>query len=358
MSQPREQEQGSIPFVVAIILKLISGLVVTILMTATCQFGHAIYYGERSEAIEPFRNAGITVRNFYQQAQEGTITWGPDQEESQKDLPNFRKTEPPRESQHRGGWPPYPTEARQEEALSTATEPQAFQEPTAHPFQGQTTAPPARPFGTKTPDPEVPLLLVPTSIPPLNLPPASTPAPPPAPRAFQPATPTPIPPNIHTGTVGQYSYSIQFPQGWLPETETDGHAVFTSPGGTAGAEIRIGRLGSGGSTASLVERRNEELLERIRAAARTGTSDVYETKPHQPPPTTVTDQLSQAWQMEYRWRESSEQCLRDVVDVVSPSNRFTHSILISAWVCEDSLDKEAETERQEILGSFRGNTIR
>ena len=42
--------------------------------------------------------------------------------------------------------------------------------------------------------------------------------------------------------------------------------------------------------------------------------------------------------------------------VVSPSNRFTHSVLISTWICEDSLDEEAEAECQEILGSFRGKT--
>ena len=168
-------------------------------------------------------------------------------------------------------------------------------------------------------------------------------------------TPTPIPPNIHASTMEQYAYNIEFPRGWTPKQEQDGHAVFTSPDGTSGAEISIRRLGSEGSTASLADERNQELLARMRATPRESQS-LFEMKPHQPPPTTVTDQLSQAWQMEYRWRESSEQCLRDVVDVVSPSNRFTHSILISAWVCEDSLDKEAETERQEILGSFRGKT--
>ena len=85
---------------------------------------------------------------------------------------------------------------------------------------------------------------------------------------------------------------------------------------------------------------------------------LFEMKPHRPPAAAVTEQLWQAWQMEYRWRESSEQCLRDVVDVVSPSNRFTHSVLINAWVCEKGLDEGAETERQEMLSSFRGETAK
>ena len=101
MSQPREQEHGSIPFMVEIILKLISGFVVTILMTATCQFGHAVYYGERSGAIEPLRNAGITVRNFYQKAQEGTITWGQDQEDTIPHTNTPEEQGKPPEERHR-----------------------------------------------------------------------------------------------------------------------------------------------------------------------------------------------------------------------------------------------------------------
>lgn len=225
--------------------------------------------------------------------------------------------------------------------IPAATPPVIFTESTPAPVQilPPSTMPAPVIFTESTPEPV--LLLVPGTY-------SALPT--------QTRTPTPIPPNIHSGTVGQYTYSLEFPRGWTPTTEQDGHAVFTSSGGAAGAEIRIGRLGSGGSTASLVERRNEELLERIRAAARTGKSDVYETKPHRPPPTTITDQLGQAWQSEYRWRESPDQCIRDVVEVISPSNRFTHSVLTSIWVCEDTLDEEAETERQKILNSFRART--
>ena len=93
----------------------------------------------------------------------------------------------------------------------------------------------------------------------------------------------------------------------------------------------------------------------MRATSKRGGT-LFEMKPHRPPAAAVTEQLWQAWQMEYRWRESPEQCRQDVVDVVSPSNRFTHSVLISAWVCEKDLDGRAETERQEILSSFRATT--
>ena len=83
---------------------------------------------------------------------------------------------------------------------------------------------------------------------------------------------------------------------------------------------------------------------------------LFETKRHRQSSENVTAQLWQAWQMEYRWRESKDQCTRDVVDVVAPSNWLTHNILISAWVCETLLDEQPETERQKILNSFQART--
>ena len=144
---------------------------------------------------------------------------------------------------------------------------------------------------------------------------------------------------------------------WTPVLESEGHAVFLNPDGTAGAELRIRKLGKS-NTAELIQQRMEELLKRAREAPRRGDSEIFSMKPNSPPASPITEQLWQAWQMEYRWRESSDQCIRDVVDVISPSNRFTHSVLISAWVCEQDLDGPSETQRQEILSSFRGETIR
>ena len=97
-------------------------------------------------------------------------------------------------------------------------------------------------------------------------------------------------------------------------------------------------------------------MKRVRNAARAGKSEVFERRPHRPSPPEITDQLSQALQIEYQWLESPAQCLRGVVDVISPSNRFTHSVLISAWICENSLDQAAEAEREAIIGSFRART--
>ena len=265
----------------------------------------------------------------------------------------FWQTEPPVDSPYQGNWNPAPDEIKQAKAMPTEPAPPALQistpAPTINLLQAPTTAPPASPFRTKTPDPSIPSFLEATTIPPLNAPRATKPAP--EPREFQAATPTPIPPNIHSGTVGQYSYSLEFPRGWIPTTDQDGHAIFKNPEGTRGAEIRVQNSGGTG-TAQLLEERNMELLDRIRAA-RKGL-DVFEMKQNRPPPKDVTEELGQAWMMEYRWRESPSQCIRDVVDIISPSNRFDHSILISTWVCEESANQEAETEMQKILESFQG----
>ena len=192
----------------------------------------------------------------------------------------------------------------------------------------------------------------------------STPAPQPevqAPRPFQTAiptpapTPTPIPLNIHARTVDQYSYSMEFPPGWTPEQKSDGYTTFLSPQGTAGAAIHIWIINSDDATNlyDLLNERNKELLERIRTAAEKGDSAVFKMKPNRPPPAGVKKQLWQAWQMEYRWRESPNECIRDVVDIISPSNSYTHGVLISTWICEKDLDEQAKNERQKMLTSFR-----
>ena len=195
---------------------------------------------------------------------------------------------------------------------------------------------------------------------------ASTPAPQPqvqAPRPFQSAVPTPahtptiIPPNIHARTVDQYSYSMEFPQGWMPTRESDGRTTFLSPRGTAGATVRIWKINSD-DAADLFKEHLEELLKRMRTTVEKGDSGVFEMKPPRPLPAAVKEHLWQARQMEYRWRESPDQCIRDVVDIISPSNWYTHSVLIIAWTCEKNLDGRAETERQKILTSFREKNVR
>ena len=200
--------------------------------------------------------------------------------------------------------------------------------PTQTPFTKRETSTPA-------PRPEVKVSRpFPTAIP--------TPAP----------TPTPIPLNIHAGTVDQYSYSMGFPPGWTSEQESDGYTTFLSARGTAGAAIHIWIINSYDAT-NLPKERNEELLERIRTAAEKGDSAVFKMKSNRPPPAAVTEQLWQAWQMEYRWRESPDECIRDVVDIISLSNWHTHGVLISTWICEKDLDERAKNERQKMLTSFR-----
>ena len=186
-----------------------------------------------------------------------------------------------------------------------------------------------------------------------------TPAPQP-PTQTPTRTPAPIPLNIHARTVDQYSYSMEFPPGWTPEQKSDGYTTFLSPQGTAGAAIHIWITNSDDATNlyDLLNERNKELLERIRTAAEKGDSAVFKMKPNRPPPAGVKKQLWQAWQMEYRWRESPEECIRDVVDIISPSNSYTHGVLISTWICEKDLDERAKNERQKMLTSFREKDIR
>ena len=188
-----------------------------------------------------------------------------------------------------------------------------------------------------------------------------------APRHFQTAipnpiptpahTPTAIPPNIHARTIDQYSYSMELPPGWTSKQESDGHTSFLSPRGTAGAAIHIWRINSD-DAAGLFKEHLDELLERMRTTAGKGDSGLFEMKPPRPLPAAVTEHLWQARQMEYRRRESPDQCIRDVVDIISPSNWHTHGVLIIAWTCEKYLDGRAETERQKILTSFREKTVR
>ena len=195
---------------------------------------------------------------------------------------------------------------------------------------------------------------------------ASTPTPQPqvqAPRPFQAAVPTPahtptaIPFNIHARTVDQYSYSMEFPPGWIPTQESDGRTTFLSPRGTAGAAIRIWRIDSN-DAANLPKEHMEKLLERMRTAAERGDSGVFEMKSPWRLPAAITKHLWQARQMEYRWRESPDECIRDVVDIISPSNWYTHGVLIIAWICEKDLDGQAENERQKMLTSFREKVSR
>ena len=234
--------------------------------------------------------------------------------------------------------------------------------PANNPYSQTWSPAPAEIFPTKqarTPTPD----LAPT---PFTKRVASTPTPQPqvqAPRPFQAAVPTPahtptaIPFNIHARTVDQYSYSMEFPPGWIPTQESDGRTTFLSLRGTAGAAIRIWRIDSN-DAANLPKEHMEKLLERMRTAAERGDSGIFEMQLPWRLPAAITKHLWQARQMEYRWRESPDECIRDVVDIISPSNWYTHGVLIIAWICEKDLDGQAENERQKMLTSFREKVSR
>ena len=240
----------------------------------------------------------------------------------------FWQTEPPEDNPYRGYWTPAPKEAKQAKRLPTTSAPPVniFQEPTPVTLK------------ESTPDPSIPVFLAATPIPLPDLSPKPT-------------------PNIHARTVQQYSYSMEFPPGWMPARESDGRTTFLSPRGTAGATVRIWKINSD-DAADLFKEHLEELLKRMRTTVEKGDSGVFEMKPPRPLPAAVKEHLWQARQMEYRWRESPDQCIRDVVDIISPSNWYTHSVLIIAWTCEKNLDGRAETERQKILTSFREKNVR
>ena len=143
----------------------------------------------------------------------------------------------------------------------------------------------------------------------------------------------------------------------MPTQELDGHTTFLSPRGTAGATIRIWRIDID-DAADLPKEHIEKLLERMRTAAERGNSGVFEMKSPRPLPAAITEHLWQARQMEYRWRESPDECIRDVVDIISPSNWYTHGVLIIAWICEKDLDGRAKNERHKMLTSFREKVVR
>ena len=237
----------------------------------------------------------------------------------------FWQTEPPEDNPYRGYWTPAPTEILPTQQASKHTHAGPRPNPLHEERGPQLQVQAHRPFQTA----------VPTTSPP----------------------PTAIPPNIHARTIDQYSYSMEFPPGWMPTRESDGRTTFLSPRGTAGAAIRIWRIDSD-DAADLFKEHLEELLKRMRTTVEKGDSGVFEMKPPRSIPAAVKEHLWQARQMEYRWRESPDQCIRDVVDIISPSNWYTHSILIIAWTCEKDLDGRAETERQKILTSFREKNVR
>ena len=248
----------------------------------------------------------------------------------------FWQTEPPEDSPYRRDSTPTPTKAKQAKGLPTTPTSQAFQTTRPAPvniFQEPTPVT----IQASTPGPSMPVFLATTP----------TPAPP----------PTAIPTKIHAETVNQYSYSMELPTGWITTQESDGHTSFLSPRGTAGAAIHVWRINSD-DAADLFKEHLDKLLKRMRTTAGTGESGIFEMKPPRPIPTAVTKHLWQARQMEYRWRESTDQCIRDAVDIISPSNWHTYGVLITAWTCEKDMDERAETERKKILTSFREKTVR
>ena len=112
-------------------------------------------------------------------------------------------------------------------------------------------------------------------------------------------------------------------------------------------------------TDSLAHFHHMELLQRARSLSEAGVKEPYawdNAKAYESAGEDITDELWFAVRFEYRWRETVDGCMRDVVDIVAPSNDYrSYGIIITAWVCQDNLDAQQQEDREEILSSFEIN---
>ncbi len=66
----------------------------------------------------------------------------------------------------------------------------------------------------------------------------------------------------------------------------------------------------------------------------------------------VPEGFPSAMRLQYLWREEGAHCIKDVVDIIGPSNKRTHGVLLSAWICQRDLDETTEAQRERMLNSF------
>ena len=258
---------------------------------------------------------------------------------------------------------PIPTSAPTAAPAPTPTSaPTATPVPTPTPTPTPTPAPTPTPTPTPTPVPTPTQTPTPTPVPtPTQTPtPTPVPTPTPAPTATPTPAPTPTPtpmavPTVwrtYEGTVGGgYRYQIDVPRNWRQTSSSATNPAWRNPDSTAGVEVQ---LFDGFSVAELWRHRNEDLLETARrlldnpALEPTDFKESEELK-HEGRATMYYHAVPFA----YRQQASSNECVRDVFEIVGESLLYqvSYGILIEAWACEGSFDPRRMAEK--MLESFR-----
>ena len=93
---------------------------------------------------------------------------------------------------------------------------------------------------------------------------------------------------------------------------------------------------------------------RARSALTAGVPDPYQWKSTGRAGPGVTDKLWYATQSEYLLRETTSDCVQDTVEIIAPSNSFSHAIQITAWICKKNLNVHQSEDREKMLESFEG----
>ena len=260
---------------------------------------------------------------------------------------------------------PIPTSAPTAAPAPTPTSaPTATPVPTPTPMPTPTPTPAPTLTPTPTPTPAPTLTPTPTPTPAPAPTPTPTPTPVPTPTPAPTATPTPaltptptpmaVPPvwRTYEGTVGGgYRYQIDVPRNWRQTSSSATNPAWRNPDSTAGIEVQ---LFDGFSVAELWRHRNEDLLETARrlldnpALEPTDFKESEELK-HEGRATMYYHAVPFA----YRQQASSNECVRDVFEIVGESLLYqvSYGILIEAWACEGSFDPRRMAEK--MLESFR-----
>ena len=230
--------------------------------------------------------------------------------------------------------------------------------PTPAPTLTPTPTPTPTPAPTLTPTPTPTPTLAPTLTPTPTPTPVPTPTPTPTATSTPAPTPTPTPPAVppvwrtyEGGVAGGYTYRIDVPRDWRQTGSSAMNPAWRNRDSTAGVEVQ---LFDGFSVAELRRHRNEDLLATARRLADNPALEPTDFKEsaelkHEGRATMYYHPIPFA----YRQQASSNECLRDVFEIVGESLLYqvSYGILIAAWACEGSFDPRRLAAK--MLESFR-----
>ena len=222
--------------------------------------------------------------------------------------------------------------------------------PTVIPTATPSPTPTVIPTATPSPTPTVIPTATPTTTPPptptrrSTQPPRPTDTPVPTPTATSTPrpTPTPTPLEYRNDNVG---YSLEYPQGWRVEQETDGVVVITSGDDAAFIEILVEPLSGASSLGEFTEGY------RLRQAQRAGNLDLYQEVRIAGEFRGATNYILQ----EFRRKETPSSCVESGVSHIYRSRFFPareKGFIVTMSICEDSL-RNYGSQREWVLSSFQ-----